>query len=88
MARAVLSYRPIMLYRNYKSNDITVFEIKVGEDHHISFCRGSSTHLVLTADSRYLLIGHESNDGLWFLDTRTNQITKKLPAGTGILLQI
>jgi len=70
---------------NYKSNDITVFDKKTSKLITSVPAGDHPTHLVLTADSRYLLIGHESNDGLWFLDTRTNQITKKLPDGTGIL---
>ena len=71
---------------NFKSNEVTVFEKKTGNtiatipagDHPSYF-------VVLTDDSRYLLIGHESTDGLWFMDTRTNQIIKKLTQGTGYL---
>ena len=70
---------------NYKSNDITVFDKKTGKTITSVTAGDHPSHLVLTADSLYLLIGHESNDGLWFLDTRTNQITKKLPDGTGYL---
>lgn len=70
---------------NYKSNDVTVFDKKTGNTIATVPSGEHPSHLVLTTDSRYLLIGHESKDGLWFLDTRTNQITKKVLEGTGIL---
>jgi YVTN family beta-propeller protein len=70
---------------NYKSNDVTVFDKKTGKTITSVPAGEHPSHLVRTADFRYLLIGHESNDGLWFLDTRTDQITKKLPDGTGYL---
>lgn len=70
---------------NYKSNDITVFDTKTGNTIATVPAGDHPSHLVLTADARYLLIGHESNDGLWFLDTRSNEIVKKLGDGTGIL---
>jgi YVTN family beta-propeller protein len=70
---------------NYKSNDVTVFDKRTGNTIATVPAGEHPSHLVLTTDSRYLLIGHESNDGLWFLDARTNQITKKVSEGTGIL---
>ncbi len=70
---------------NYKSNDVTVFDTKTGKTIATVAAGEHPSHLVLTADARYLLIGHESNDGLWFLDTRTNEVVKKLGDGTGIL---
>ncbi len=70
---------------NYKSNDVTVFGTKTGKTIAIVPAGDHPSHLLLTADARYLLIGHESNDGLWFLDTRTNQVVKKLGEGTGSL---
>jgi YVTN family beta-propeller protein len=70
---------------NYKSNDVTVFDKKTGKTIATVSAGEHPSHLSLTGDSKYLLIGHESNDGLWFLNTRTNQITKKIPEGTGIL---
>lgn len=70
---------------NYKSNDVTVFDRMTGKTIAAVPAGDHPSHLALTRDSKFLLIGHEGNDGLWFLDTRTNQITKKLPEGTGIL---
>jgi len=70
---------------NYRSNDVTVFDRKSGNAIATVPAGEHPSHLCLTGDSQYLLIGHESNDGLWFLDTRTNQISKKLPNGTGFL---
>jgi YVTN family beta-propeller protein len=70
---------------NFKSNDVTVFEKKTGNTIATIPAGDHPSYLVLTDDSRYLLIGHESTDGLWFMDTRTNQIIKKLTQGTGYL---
>ncbi len=70
---------------NYRSNDVTVFDRKTGKTIAAVPAGEHPSHLSLTSDGKYLLIGHESNDGLWFLDTRTNQISKKLSEGTGIL---
>ena len=70
---------------NYRSNDVTVFDRKTGKTIATVPAGDHPAHLSLTGDSKYLLIGHESNDGLWFLDTRTNQITKKMQEGTGML---
>jgi YVTN family beta-propeller protein len=69
---------------NYKTNDVTVFDAKSGSTITTVAAGVHPGHLLLTSDSRYLLIGHESPDGIWFLDTRTNQIVKKLTEGTGI----
>ncbi len=73
---------------NYRSNDVTVFDRKTGKTIATVPAGEHPSHLSLTTDSRFLLIGHESSDGLWFLDTRTNQITKKLSEGTGILCRL
>jgi YVTN family beta-propeller protein len=70
---------------NYKSNDVTVFDKKTAMIIATVPAGEHPCHLILTADAELLLIGHESNDGLWFLDTRTNQIVKKLNDGRGIL---
>ena len=70
---------------DYTSNDIIVFDTKTGKTIATVPAGDHPSHLVLTSDARYLLIGHESKDGLWFLDTRTNEVVKKLAEGTGIL---
>ena len=70
---------------NYNSGDVTVFERRTGKTIATVAAGEHPSHLSLTGDSEYLLVGHESNDGLWFLNTRTNQITRKLQEGTGIL---
>jgi len=70
---------------NFWSNDITVFNKKTGNTIATIPAGGHPTHLVLTADSLYLLIGHESADGLWIMDIHTNKIVNKLAEGIGIL---
>jgi YVTN family beta-propeller protein len=70
---------------NYKSNNVTVFDRKSGKTIATVPAGDHPSHITLTGDAEYLLIGHEASDGLWFMDTHTNQITKKLPEGTGIL---
>ena len=40
---------------------------------------------MISPDSKHVLISHESNDGLWILETSSNRIVKKLDEGTGPL---
>ena len=70
---------------NFTSNDITVFDKKTGKTIATVPAGEHPSQLILTSDARYLLISHQSKDGLWFLDTRTNEVVKKLSEGTGVL---
>jgi YVTN family beta-propeller protein len=70
---------------NFNSNDVTVFDRKTGKTLATVPAGEHPSHLCLTGDSKCLLISHQSSDGLWFLDTRTDKIIKKLPEGTGIM---
>jgi YVTN family beta-propeller protein len=72
---------------NYLSNDITVFDQRTGKTLATVPAGDKPCHLTLTQDGRTLLIGHESDAGLWFLDTRTDSIVKKLPEGSGSFCQ-
>ncbi len=68
---------------DFLSNDVTVFDQRTGNTIGTVRVGEHPSHLMLTPDARYLLISHESNDGLWFMDTRTDSIVKKLPEGYG-----
>lgn len=70
---------------NFNSNDVTVFDAKTGDTIATVSAGEHPSMLLLTADARYLLIAHQSQDGLWFLDTHTNTVVKKLGEGTGYL---
>ena len=41
------------------------------------------TSVLVTPDSKFVLVSHQSVDGLWFLDAQTNTFVKKLDEGTG-----
>jgi YVTN family beta-propeller protein len=73
---------------NFQSNDVTVFDKKTGATVSTVPAGEHPTSLILTLDAKLLLIGHQSNDGLWFLDTGKNQIIKKLNAGTGTFCRL
>jgi YVTN family beta-propeller protein len=70
---------------NFTSNDLTVFDTKTGKTIATVPAGEHPSDLLLTADARTLLISHQSKDGLWFMDTHTNEVVKKLSEGTGVL---
>jgi len=70
---------------DFMADDLTVFNRATGESTGPISAGVHPSSILLTADGRYLLIGHESNDGLWFLDTQTNEVVKRLNEGTGTL---
>jgi YVTN family beta-propeller protein len=72
---------------NYSSSDVTVFDRKTGKTMATVPAGEHPTDLLLTGDAQYLLIAHESDEGIWILDTRYNQIAKRLGEGTGPLLR-
>jgi YVTN family beta-propeller protein len=72
---------------NYLSNDITVFDQRTGKTLATVPGGEKPCYLTLTPDGHTLLIGHESQDGLWCMDTRTKAIVKKLPEGSGSFCQ-
>jgi YVTN family beta-propeller protein len=73
---------------NFSSNDVTVFDRKTGKSIATIAAGEHPSDIILTTDKKYLLISHESYDGIWVLDITSNKIVKKLFEGTGELLRI
>ena len=87
MSVAISPLEDVGYIANYLSNDITVFNQRTGKTLATVPAGEKPCYLSLTADGHTLLIGHESDEGIWFMDTRTNSIVNKLPEGTGSFYQ-
>ncbi|MGA2624950.1 MAG: YncE family protein [Bacteroidota bacterium] len=87
MSVAISPLQDVGYIANYLSNDVTVFDQRAGKTLATVPAGEHPCYLNLTPDGRTLLIGHESDDGLWFMDTRTDSIVKKLPEGSGSFCQ-
>lgn len=71
---------------NYSSGNLTVFNRKTNETI-ITVGAGENPTFVLPVKN-YILISHQSEDGIWVLDTYSNTITKRFTEGTGPLYLI
>jgi YVTN family beta-propeller protein len=71
---------------NYQSGNLTVFDRKTNET--ITTVAAGMNPTFLLPVNNYVLISHQSTDGLWVLDCTNNTITKKLSEGTGPLYLI
>lgn len=71
---------------NFKSNSITVFDRKTNETFKTIDAGENPTFLLPVKE--YVLISHQSQDGIWVLNTNSYTVTKKLNEGTGPLYLI
>ncbi|MHB1686103.1 MAG: tetratricopeptide repeat protein [Ignavibacteriaceae bacterium] len=57
---------------NFNSNDVTIFNKRTNE--HIATVHAGSqpSNILITHDGRFVLITHQSNDGLWVMNTKNN----------------
>jgi len=70
---------------NFQSNIITIIDLKDTKNIESIPVGKNPTCICLTNDEQSALISHQSQDGLWFMNTATHQITKKISEGTGLL---
>lgn len=67
----------------YTAGELIVFDKKTNE-HIATVKAGMNPEAALvTQDNKFVLVSHESADGLWFLNAETNEFVKKLDEGTG-----
>ncbi len=71
---------------NYNSGNLTVFNRKTNET--IATVGAGENPTFLVEANHKILISHQSQDGIWVLDTYSNTIVKRLPEGTGPLYLI
>lgn len=71
---------------NYNSGNLTVFNRKTNET--IATVGAGENPTFLVEANHKILISHQSEDGIWVLDTYSNSITKRLIEGTGPLYLI
>jgi YVTN family beta-propeller protein len=70
---------------NFQSNNITIIDAKDTKKSGSVPMGKNPISIYLTADEQIALISHQSQDGLWFMNTATHQITKRISEGTGLL---
>ena len=68
---------------NFNSDDITVFDRKTNEQITTVPVGKQPMQIIVTSDGKYALITHQSNDGLWIMSTKNNQIINKIHEITG-----
>jgi len=68
---------------NFTSNNITVFNKKTNEKITSIPAGNHPSQILIINNGKLALITHESNDGLWVMDTKDNQIINKIPSVTG-----
>ena len=67
----------------YSAGEMVVFDKKTNK-HIATVKAGMNPEAALvTQDNKFVLVSHESSDGLWFLNSETNEFVKKLDEGTG-----
>jgi len=71
---------------NFNSNDISVFNKKTNAIVATVPVGEHPSNIEIVNNGRIALITHESNDGLWIMATKNNQIINKMPEITGITL--
>jgi YVTN family beta-propeller protein len=67
----------------YDAGLLIVFDKKTNEQIELIPTGRFPDAAMVTRDNKYVLVSHESEDGLWFLDAATNEFVKKLDEGTG-----
>jgi len=67
----------------FNAGELVVFDKKTNK--HIATVKAGSNPdaALVTQDNKFVLVSHESSDGLWFLNAETNEFVKKLDEGTG-----
>ena len=69
---------------NFNSNNVTVFN-KKNNKLIVNVPAGIQPSFVfVTNDDKYVLITHQSNDGLWVMAAKDNQIVNRIPGVTGM----
>jgi YVTN family beta-propeller protein len=67
----------------FNGDALIVFNKKTNEQIEIIETGRFPDAAMVTQDNKYVLVSHESEDGLWFLDAATNEFVKKLDEGSG-----
>ena len=70
---------------NFLSNNISIIGMKDNKTNDSIPVGKNPVCICLAADEQTALISHQSQDGLWFMNIKTHQITKKISEGTGLL---
>lgn len=73
---------------NFGSNNITVFNKKTNDIITTVQVGQNPSNLLPVQNGNYILVSHESQDGIWVLDASKNTIVRKLEEGTGLLYLI
>ncbi|MFI5145015.1 MAG: YncE family protein [Ignavibacteria bacterium] len=71
---------------SYNSGELTVFDKKTNETIANVPAGENPESALVTQDNKYVLVSHESSDGIWFLNAETNKFDKMLDEGTGFLV--
>lgn len=67
----------------YNAGELIVFDKKTNKQIASLKAGMNPEAALVTRDNKFVLVSHESADGLWFLNTETNEFVKKLDEGTG-----
>ena len=71
---------------NFNSDNITVFDKNTNKQIALVPAGQHPVNLLVTDDDKFVLITHQSNDGLWIMSTKDKQIINKLPNITGEMM--
>ena len=67
----------------FEAGKLVVFDKKTNKQIETVDAGMNPTSVLVTPDSKFVMVSHQSSDGLWFLNAETNEFTKKLDEGTG-----
>ena len=70
---------------NFQSNNISIIHTDNPKNSEIVAVGKNPMCICLAADEQSALISHQSQDGLWFMNIKTYQVTKKIGEGTGLM---
>ena len=70
----------------FNMDNVTVFTKRTNEQIAVVPAGTRPSQLLITGNGKYLFITHESNDGLWVMETKDNQIVNKIPGIHGKML--
>ncbi|MHB9013749.1 MAG: beta-propeller fold lactonase family protein [Ignavibacteriaceae bacterium] len=71
---------------NFNSDNITIFNKKNNEQISTVPVGQHPCGVLITSNGKYALITHQSNDGLWIMSIKDNQIVYKIPGIYGMTL--
>jgi YVTN family beta-propeller protein len=75
--------RKTLYVADFNSNDVSLISMESGRKYSSVPAGLHPSCICPTADGATLLVSHQSQDGLWFMDTKTQKITGRIPEGTG-----